>query len=196
MRLSSEVSTTVPTKVSNKDFFSAAEPPERSQRNHWSDSIVILLNFRMKKYWRTIHEYLVLKRGFRSHFSRFRNHLSRKKKRDKPGPQRRRAKQCEEKTGQTGRDKIGIIGEKLWNHRRLRRWMAFSAGRLPEPPERVNPSPKVRHEECPPSLVVSEGILQNWLSVGQGVGIDGLVKRASAVVSVFSEGRTDGRRDG
>ena len=33
----------------------------------------------MKKYWRTIHEYLVLKRGFRSHLSRFRNHLSRKK---------------------------------------------------------------------------------------------------------------------
>ena len=28
------VSTNVPTKVSNKDFFSAAEPPERSQRNH------------------------------------------------------------------------------------------------------------------------------------------------------------------
>ena len=33
----SEVSTNVPTKVSNKDFFSAAEPPERSQRNHWSE---------------------------------------------------------------------------------------------------------------------------------------------------------------
>ena len=27
------VSTNVPTKVSNKDFFSAAEPPERSQRS-------------------------------------------------------------------------------------------------------------------------------------------------------------------
>ena len=30
----SEVSTNVPTKVSNKDFFSAAEPPGRSQRRH------------------------------------------------------------------------------------------------------------------------------------------------------------------
>ena len=59
----SKVSTNVPTKVSNKDFFSAAEPPERSQRNHGSDGKVILLNFRVKKYGWTIHEYLVLKRG-------------------------------------------------------------------------------------------------------------------------------------
>ena len=80
----SEVSTNVPTKVSNKDFFSAAEPPERSQRNHWSYGKVILLNFRVKKDWRTIHEYLVLKIDYRSHLSRNLDQLSRKI-RDKPG---------------------------------------------------------------------------------------------------------------
>ena len=80
----SEVSTNVPTKVSNKDFFSEAEPPERSQRNHWSDGkSFFLLNFRVKKYWRAIHEYLVLKRVCRSHLSRNLDQLSRKN-RDKP----------------------------------------------------------------------------------------------------------------
>ena len=49
-------------------FVQAAEPPERSQRNHWSDGKVILLSG--EKYWRTIHEYLVLKIGRRSHLSR------------------------------------------------------------------------------------------------------------------------------
>ena len=62
--------------MSNKDFFSAAEPPERSQRNHWSGGKVILLSG--EKYWRTIHEYLVLKRCCRSHFSRSLDQLSRK----------------------------------------------------------------------------------------------------------------------
>ena len=84
--LPSEVSTNVPTKVSNKDFFSAAEPPERSQRNHWSNGKVILLYFRVKKYWRTLHECLVLKRGCRSHLSRNLDQWSRKN-RDKSAEQ-------------------------------------------------------------------------------------------------------------
>ena len=46
---------------------------------NWSDGRVILLNFRVKKDWRTIQEYLVLKRGYRSHLSRNLDQLSRKK---------------------------------------------------------------------------------------------------------------------
>ena len=44
-----------------------------------TDGKVILPNFRVKKYWRAIHEYLVLKRGYRRLLSRNLDKLSRKK---------------------------------------------------------------------------------------------------------------------
>ena len=125
--------------MSNKNFFSAAEPPERSQRNHWSDGKVIILNFRVKK--KVLADYSrvsCLKRGCRSHFFKKSGSIIPKKKngislrcRGGARPSAVFARGRERARARSARacrvdGAVGIIGVRSRCNRRHRRgWAAF-----------------------------------------------------------------------